>query len=222
MSKSSSQKGLLKELEHAENVLQDLLTTLLNLNSALKPIEREMKVSDFVSSGEYVQGSSRCIVCVLSGLIQGDPLQKILTEKGRGRDIPALIKASDRSESPMTVESIVNMLHAENQKRSLEHVINLRWAELPASLEREKAVIIGTRYESGNSIRLMKLETELEKIGLKILTDNGEFGGGPLVYEIVKSFSDKRNLLVVELTLSRQVVENDNTVMQILNMLASF
>jgi len=155
-------------------------------------------------------------------LIQGDPLQKILTVKGRGRDIPALIKASDRSESPMTVESIVNMLHAENQKRSLEYVVNLRWAELPASLEREKVVIIGTRYESGNSIRLMKLETELEKIGLKILADNGEFGGGPLVYEIIKSFCNKRNLLVVELTLSRQVVENDIAVMQMLNMLASF
>lgn len=222
MSKSSSQRSLLKELEHTEIVLQDLLATLSNLNSALKPIEREMKVSDFATSGEYVQGASKGVVCVLSGLIQGDPLQRILTEKGRGRDIPALIKAGDRSESPITVESIVNMLHAEDQKRSLEYVINLRWAELPAPLEREKAVIIGTRYESGSSIRLTKLETDLEKICPKILTDNGEFGGGPLAYEIIKSFSHRRNLLVVELTLSRQVVENDIAVIQILNMLASF
>ena len=222
MSKSNSQKGILKDLEHAEIVLQNLLTTLSNLNSVLKPIEREMKVSDFASSGEYVQGASRGVVCVLSGLIQGDPLQRILTEKGRGRNIPALIKAGDRSESPMTVESIVNMLHAEDQKRSLEFVINLRWAELPTPLEREKVVIVGTRYESGNSIRLMKLETELEKIGLKVVSDSGEFGGGPLTYEIVKSFDDRRNLLVTELTLSRLVVENDVAVIQILNMLASF
>jgi hypothetical protein len=62
----------------------------------------------------------------------------------------------------------------------------------------------------------------LEKIGLKIVRDNGEFGGGPLTYEIVKSFSNRRNLLVAELTLSRQVVENDTAVIQILNMLASF
>jgi hypothetical protein len=222
MIKSSSQRGLLKELERTEIVLQDLLTTLSNLNSALKPIEREMKVSDFASSGEYVQGASRGVVCVLTGLIQGDPLQRILTEIGRGGDIPALIKAGDRSESDMTVESIVNRLHAEDQKRSLEYMLNLRWAELPEPLEREKVVIIGTRYESGNSIRLTKLETELEKIGLKIVRDNGEFGGGPLTYEIVKSFSNRRNLLVAELTLSRQVVENDTAVIQILNMLASF
>ena len=222
MIKSSSQRGLLKELERTEIVLQDLLTTLSNLNSALKPIEREMKVSDFASSGEYVQGASRGVVCVLTGLIQGDPIQRILTEIGRGRDIPALIKAGDRSESDMTVESIVNRLHAEDQKRSLEYMLNLRWAELPEPLEREKVVIIGTRYESGNSIRLTKLETELEKIGLKIVRDNGEFGGGPLTYEIVKSFSNRRNLLVAELTLSLQVVENDTAVIQILNMLASF
>ena len=222
MNKSSSQRSLLKELERTEIVLQDLLTTLSNLNSALKPIEREMKVSDFASSGEFVQGASRGVVCVLSGLIQGDPLQRILTENGRGRDIPALIKAGDRSESAMTVESIVNMLHSENQKRSLEYVINLRWSELPAPLEREKVVIIGTRYESGNSIRLAKLEKDLEKIGLKIVTDDGEFGGGPLTYEVAKSFSDSSNLLVTELTLSHQVAENNTTVIQILNVLSSF
>jgi hypothetical protein len=222
MSKSSNQRSLLKELVRTEAVLKGLLTTLSNLNSALIPIDREMKVSDFASSGELVQGASTGIVCVLSGLIQGDPLQRILAEKGRGRDIPALIKAGDRSESPLTVESIVNMLHAEDQKRSLEYIINLRWAELPAPLERERVVVIGTRYDSGDSMRLKKLETYLDEIGLKIVTDNGEFGGGPLTYEIVKSFSNRRNLLVLELTLSRQLVENDTTVIDVLNMLASF
>lgn len=222
MNKSSSQRSLLKELEHTEIVLQDLLTTLSNLNSTLKPIEREMKVGDFASSGEYIQGASSGVVCVLSGLIQGDPLQRILAEHGRGKDIPALIKAGDRSESAITVESIVNMLHAEDQKQSLEYVINLRWAELPASMEEERAVIIGTRYTSRNTIRMTKLEVGLEEICLMILRDDGEFGGGPLVYEIVKSFSNRRDLLVVELTLSRQVVENELAVIRILNMLASF
>ncbi|MHA2351666.1 MAG: hypothetical protein ACXAC0_07090 [Candidatus Thorarchaeota archaeon] len=222
MSKSRSQSSLLKELEHTEVVLQGLLTTLSNLNSALKPIEHEMKVSDFASSGEFVRGASRGVVCALSGLIQGDPLQRILTEKGRGRDIPSLIKAGDRSESQMTVESIVNMLHAEDQKQRLEYVINLRWSELPAPLEKEKVVIRGSRFESGSHISMTKLERDLEEIGLKIVVDIGEFGGGPLVYEIIKSFSNRPNLLVTELTLSRQVVEDDIAVIQILKTLSSF
>ncbi len=221
MSKSSSQRSLLKDLEHTESVLQDLLTTLSNLNSTLKPIEREMKVSDFTSSGEFVQGVSKGIVCVLSGLIQGDPLQRVLVEKGRGSNIPALIKAGDRSESPLTVESIVNMLHAENQKQHLEYVINLRWAELPEPLEKDKVVIRGTRYTSGNHTRFAKLEKALEDDGFKLILDSGEFGGGPLAYEIIRSFDDRHDLLVVELTLSREVAENQDKVVRLLNMLAS-
>jgi hypothetical protein len=221
MSNSNSQRSLLKELEHTESVLQDLLTTLSNLNLTLKPIEREMKVSDFTSSGEFVQGVSKGIVCVLSGLIQEDPLQRILTERGRGSNIPALIKAGDRSESPLTVESIVNMLHAEDQKQRLEYVINLRWAELPEPLEQGMVVIRGTRYTSGNPTRVTKLERALEDDGFKIVLDSGEFGGGPLAYEIIRSFDGRHELLVVELTLSREVVENQDEVIRLLNMLVS-
>ncbi len=222
MSRSKNQRSLLKELERTESVLQDLLTIISNLNVALQPIESKLKVSDFTSSGEYIQGVSKGIVCVPTGLIQGDPLEKILTESGRGRNIPALIKSGDRSESPMTVESILNMLHAEDRRRSLEYVINLRWAELPTPLEKEMVVIRGIRYVSGNHLRLSKLEKDLEKLGLKVIRDNGEFGGGPLSYKIVKSFDRRHNLLVVELTLSRQIVENSSLVIQILNALASF
>ena len=218
----SKSRSLLKELEHTESVLQNLLQVLTDLNSALKPIEREMKVSDFSISGEYVQGDSKGVVCVLSGLIQGDPLQQILQKKGRGRGVPSLIKAGDRSESDITVESIVNMIHAEEQKKQLDYVINLRWSQLPAPLETDSVVIRGRRYQQGDSIRISKLETELERLGLKVVIDDGEFGGGPLTYEITKSFSDRRNLLVSELTLSRQVVENDELVIEILNMLTSF
>ncbi len=222
MSRSNNHRSLLKELERTESVLQDLLTTISNLNKALKPIESKLKVSDFATSGEYIQGVSKGIVCVPTALIQGDPLEKILTEKGRGRDIPSLIKSGDRSETSITVESILNMLHAEDKKRSLEYIINLRWAELPAPLEKELVVIRGTRYATGNHIRLSKLDADLEKIGFKIIRDNGEFGGGLLSYEIVKSFDKRRDIMIVELTLSRQIAENGARVIEILNTIASF
>ena len=213
---------LLKDLEHAEIVLQNLLSRLSSLNSTLKPIEQDMKVSDFAASGEYVQGASNGVVCVLSGLIQGDPLERILTEKGRGRNIPAMIKAGDRSESLLTIESIVNMLHAEDQKKPLEYVINLRWAELPAPLESERVVLRGGRYVTGSDMGLTKLGKALEGLSISLVVDDGEFGGGPLVYEIISSFSNRRNILVAELTLSRSIVEDEDTVIQILNLFTSF
>ena len=222
MSNSSRRRSLLKELEYTESVLQDLLATLSNLNSTLKPIEREMKVNDFATSGEFTQGISKGIVCVLTGLIQGDPLERVLTDKGRGRNIPALIKAGDRSESKLTIENVVNMLHAEDQKQRLKYVINMRWAELPAPLEKENVIVIGTRYASSSDLRISELERALLQTGFNVVQDYGEFGGGPLVYEVIKSFGDRTNLLVAELTLSREIVENDMAVIQVLNILASF
>ncbi|NHI90453.1 MAG: hypothetical protein EAX87_13105 [Candidatus Thorarchaeota archaeon] len=221
MSKSGSHPQLLEELERAESVLGDLLATLVSLNAVLKPIEQDMKVTDFASNGEYVQGVSRGIVCVPSGLIQGDPLQQIIAEREKGRKFPALIKAGNRSESPVIVESIVNMLHAEDEKKLLEFVINLRWAEFPAVLEKENTIIIGNRYMSGSPTEMANLQKRLEDLNFLVLRDNGEFGGGPLIYEIIKSFEDRLNLLVVELTLSRSSANKRESVVDILEMLAT-
>ncbi|MHA2222840.1 MAG: hypothetical protein ACXAAO_12385, partial [Candidatus Thorarchaeota archaeon] len=141
--------SLLQELDRTEKVLEILLTRLSKLNAALEPMERAMKVTDFASSGMHVQGASRGIVCVLSGLIKGDPLERTLSNLS-GRGIPALIKSGDRSESPSTIDNIVNMVVAEDQKKQVEFVVNLRWSVLPKPLDKENVAIVGTRYMNGD------------------------------------------------------------------------
>ncbi len=210
--------SLLQELERTEKVLTVLLERLSSLNAALEPIERDMRVTDFTSSGVYVQGLSRGIVCVLSGLIKGDPLEHILSKLG-GRGIPALIKAGDRSESQSTVNSIVNIVQAEDQKRAVDFIVNLRWAEFPKPLEKENVAIIGTRYVKGD---VKSLRKELENLGVIVVNDDGEYGGGPLVHEFAKTKMSTPDNLVVELTLSRRLSENLPLVTVILNVLASF
>ncbi|MHA2024761.1 MAG: hypothetical protein ACW98U_02575 [Candidatus Thorarchaeota archaeon] len=210
--------GLLQELERTERVLTLLLDRLSNLNAALEPIERGMRVTDFTSSGVYVPGMSRGIVCVPSGLIKGDPLEHILSVLG-GRGIPVLIKAGDRSESQSTVKSIVNMIQAEDQKKAIEFVVNLRWSEFPKPLEKGNVAIIGTRYVKGD---VKSLRNELEKLGVVIYYDDGEYGGGPLVHKFTKTEMKTPDALVVELTLSRSLSENLPLVTVILNVLASF
>lgn len=210
--------SLLQELERTEKVLEILLTRLSDLNAALEPIETDMRITDFTSSGVYVQGASRGIVCVLSGLIKGDPLEHVLS-KMRGRGIPALIKAGNRSESPSSIDSIVNMILAEDKKKPVEFIVNLRWSVFPKPLEKENLAIIGTRYLKGDVSRLRK---ELEILGVDILEDDGEFGGGPLVYEFNRIFASKPDTLVFELTLSRSLTKNIPMVTGILNVLAAF
>ncbi len=221
MSGSRKNRGLLQELERTEEVLEDLLSRVSNLNVALEPIEREMRITDFASSGVFVRGVSRGIVCVLSGLIRGDPLERVLREKS-GRGIPTLIKAGNRSESAPTVESVVNMVHAEDRKKPVEFVINLRWSALPELIDSENTMIFGTRYFSGLPHEVRRLRNEFEKLGVIIYEDNGEYGGGPLAYEFIKSFKHKSEILIVEITLSLKLLENINLVTGILNMLAAF
>lgn len=221
MSGARQRRNLIHELERTEKVLEVLLSRLSNLNAILEPIERDMKVTDFVSSGVYVQGESRGIVCVLSGLIKGDPLERVLSEK-RGSGIPALIKAGDRSESQAIVESIVNMVHAQGQKKPVEFVVNLRWSVFPRPIDKENIMIIGTRYSSGGDHEVKRFKAQLEALGIVILEDDGEYGGGPLVYEVIRSFKNKPEPLVIELTLSHKLSENVTLVARILNVLAAF
>ena len=179
--------SLLHELERAERVLNVLLERLSSLNAALEPIERDMRVSDFASDGVFVQGASRGVACVLSGQIQGDPLERILgTLKGRG--LPTLIKAGDRTESQSTVDSVVNMVIAEDQKKPVDFIVNIRWSELPRPIEREDVAILGTRYLKGD---VTPLRRKIESQGVVVLEDAGEFGGGPLVYELIRKFTHR-------------------------------
>ncbi|MHA1950706.1 MAG: hypothetical protein ACW99G_11215 [Candidatus Thorarchaeota archaeon] len=210
--------SLLQELDRTEKVLEILLTRLSKLNAALEPMERAMKVTDFASSGMHVQGASRGIVCVLSGLIKGDPLERTLSNLS-GRGIPALIKSGDRSESPSTIDNIVNMVVAEDQKKQVEFVVNLRWSVLPKPLDKENVAIVGTRYMNGD---ISRLREELEILGVVVLDDDGEFGGGPLMFEISNIFANKLETIVMELTLSQSLAENAPAVTRILNVFASF
>jgi hypothetical protein len=210
--------SLLHELERAESVLDVLLERLSDLNAVLEPIERRMRVTDFSSSGVFVQGASRGVVCVLSGLIRGDPLERALRSL-KGRGIPTLIKAGDRTESPSTIDSIVNMVTAEDQKKQVEYIVNLRWSELPRPIEREDVAILGTRYLKGDVTLLRK---KIESVGVVVLEDGGEFGGGPLVYELIHKFADKSDQLILELTISQGLSENVSLLTEILNVIAGF
>ncbi|MFW9793871.1 MAG: hypothetical protein ACFFEE_06210 [Candidatus Thorarchaeota archaeon] len=221
MSGARKRFSLLQELERTEEVLEVLLSRLTNLHAALEPIERQMHVTDFSSNGVFVQGVSRGIACVLSGLIRGDPLEQLLQDK-RGSGIPRLIKAGDRNESRPTIESIVKMVRAEDQKRPVEFIVNLRWAVLPEPIERDNIAIIGTRYRSGKPSELNRFKSKLKGLGLVILDDDGEFGGGPLVFEFIKSFKDKSEFLVFELTLSHKMSENEALVTGVLNVLTDY
>jgi hypothetical protein len=83
----------------------------------------------------------------------------------------------------------------------------------------ENVAIVGTRYMNGD---ISRLREELEILGVVVLDDDGEFGGGPLMFEISNIFANKLETIVMELTLSQSLAENAPAVTRILNVFASF
>jgi hypothetical protein len=222
MSNAPEPVGLLEELERAERVLDGLLQQLSRLYANLEPIESALRVSDFSSSGMYIPGLATGIVCALTADIKGDPLHNVLVSlKGKGLKLPAIIKGSDRSETPATCESIMKIIRARFDLKATRMIVNLRWSPLPAIMDKENTVIIGTRYFHGNVADIMKFRKRLEELKLEVFEDNGEFGGGLLTYKLMNFIRDAGGSTVLELTLSTNLSENAAKIAEILEAIAT-
>ncbi len=220
MSNVNGHRSLLQELERAEIVLNKLLKKISDVSNFLRPIEHSLRTEEFSSSGSYVPGTSNGIVCVLSSLIKGDPLSSSLDLiRGRGLKLPSIIKGSDRSETKSTCDSILKIIEGKPSGTPIDYVINLRWANLPSIINDANVVVIGKRYSYRKKEALQKLSSRIEELGFQILEDEGQFGGGPLTYRLTELARKRRNMTVLEITLSQRLAENHDRVAEILESL---
>jgi hypothetical protein len=209
--------SILKELERAENILDGLQQQLSRLYTNLEPLESNLRLSDFSSSGMYIQGATTGIVCVLTADIKGDPLHNALTSlKGKGLKLPAIIKGSDRNETSATCESIMKIVKAQFDLKTTRMIVNLRWSPIPAIIDNDNVVIMGTRYFHGNMRNVMRFKNKLEELKLEVLEDNGEFGGGLLTYKLTDFAKAVGDIIVLELTLSTNLSEDIDKIAEIL------
>ena len=217
MSSAFEPISILKELERAERVLDNLLKQILSLYTNLEPMESDLRVDDFSSSGMFVPGVATGIVCALTADIKGDPIYRVLESlKGKGLKLPAIIKGSDRSEASETCDSIMKIIKAQFNLKTTRLIVNLRWSSSPAIIENDNVVIIGTRYLHGNMQEIMRFKNRLKELKLEVFDDNGEFGGGLLTYKLTNFAREVDNITVLEITLSSTLSENATMVAEIL------
>jgi hypothetical protein len=217
-----------KELEKTVGVLRGILRRLFDLNKALEPLESELSAADFAQSGIYVIGTAAGVVCFPTVLSEGDPLKPII-EYARAREVkmPSIVEAGDPEESRSTCDRVIRMLKREiwNKRESIlkpSFLIVVRWDHLFEDLEKDKTVIIGRRYYSGSEDSLRRLTKNLKKIGLAVIEDSGQYGGGPMTYEFVQEFSRSKSLVVAQLTFSKSVATDKTKILAMLEMLSSF
>jgi len=222
MSNTFEPMSILKELERAEHVLNNLLHKLSNLYRNLEPVESVLRVSDFSSSGMIVPGTMTGIVCALTADIKGDPIYKVLESlKGKGLKLPAIIKGSDRTESIETCDSIMKIIKAQFNLKITRLLVNLRWSSLPPIIENDNVVIVGTRYIHGDSRDIARFKDRLKELNIQVFEDNGEFGGGLLTYKLTNFAREVDNVIVLELTLSSALSESVSMMARILEAIAT-
>lgn len=217
MSSLNKRRNLLQELVKVESVLGSLFKKISDVNDYLEPLEHALRAEEFSSSGYYIPGTSNGIVCILSALIRGDPLSiAIKSIRGKGFNLPAIVKGSDRSETTSTCDSILKIVEGKPKGTPINYVINLRWANLPSVIDGKDVIVIGTRFQYGQKSRLQRLYRKFQEAGYQILEDRGEFGGGPLTYKLTELARRLGDITVLEITLSRHLAENKERVAKIL------
>ncbi|MGY5858761.1 MAG: hypothetical protein RTU63_05290 [Candidatus Thorarchaeota archaeon] len=217
MSSVNERHSLLEEIERTENVLEGLLRKISNVSKYLSPLEHMLRAEDFSSTGSYQPGVSDGIVCVLSAMIKGDPLaNSIELIKGKGRNLPAVIKGSDRSETKSTCDSILKIVEGNPGGKPITFVINLRWANLPPAIDGKSVLVVGKRFSYDQKGSLKKLYNRFKEIGITVLEDQGQFGGGPLTFRLMQLARKLQSMTILEITLSRHFAENHKRVADIL------
>ncbi len=220
MSSLNERRSLLQELERTETVLNRLLKKISKVSDYLRPIEHSLRSEEVSSSGLYVPGTSNGVVCVLSALIKGDPLSSsIELIRGRGLTLPAIIRGSDRSETKSTCDSILKIIEGKPGGTPIDYVINLRWANLPSVVDGINVLVIGNRFHYRKEETMKKLNIRFKELDFHVLEDVGQFGGGPLTYRLTELARKLRNMIVLEITLSRGFAEDHERVANILESL---
>jgi hypothetical protein len=216
------------ELDRTIEVLREVLRKVADLSKELEPLENELGAIDFAKSGIYVLGASAGVVCFPTALVEGDPMKQILDDaRAKDAKMPSIIEADDPEESISTCNRVIMMLKREiwNRREAIlkpSFLLVVRWDYMFEDLEKDKTVIVGKRYISGSEDSLKKLTKNLKKLGLTIIEDSGQYGGGPMIYEIIQDFSKSKSLLVVQLTFSHSAATDKATILAMLDMLSSF
>lgn len=222
MSGAPVRKSLKHNLERTIRAMESISHSLTLIERHLTSRENSHLMKDLISAGEYVAGNLPGVICIPSTLKQSDPLQPALNQmKARERGTPSMIRLGDSMESVETCNKVVRIIKSEILPAldDSSFVVNLRWDEMISPFESNRTIVIGRRYSKGSRNRFKRLERTLGELGVHVLSDSGEYGGGPLVYAITKALPTKTNLLVFELTLSMSVACEPDIVVQILESL---
>jgi hypothetical protein len=228
MSNSTILGKIVKDLEGAKKILDGLKGTISRLRAGLDPIERTLRVRDLSKASSVIAGMPGVYVIMPTALCTDDPLGATLESMTMDqKDNPNLIKLEDSSESEETCRALNRIIEAEQLRfesegfRGPRALVVLRWSNMSEQFNKSPIAVVGKRYRIATGKQVIEFEKTLEKCGIKVYQDVGEFGGGPITYHLSRYFSDQKNMFVIQITISRTLAEDGNQIQKILKCLST-
>jgi hypothetical protein len=205
-------------LERTEKALQQILKSVTGIDKHLQQVEARLGSKQTTARLDFIPGSANTLVYSMGGKIHGDPIGDAIRKlRGTGERLPSFILGSDRSETEETCSGVLHLVRS--KVGSTRSIIGLRWSNIPSPLN-INSVIIGTRFALGPVQDRTAVAALLEKAGMQVVDDDGEFGGGRLAYSLVRNFSDSRSITILELTLDKAFVADQEKMREMLRLLA--
>jgi hypothetical protein len=214
--------NLIDEMNKTKNVLEKILSNIMSINKHLESLEQELHKKEFISHGLFEKGVCNFIICL--PCITPNSREFSVYEIIRKReDMFSLVWIDDLTESPFTCRRITKLVESQIKTNIKEKIVivNLRWVRMISPLESSPTIIIGKRFFLADMKDIKRLEKGLNDIGVSVFEDEGEYGGGPLIYSLMKVLEHYEDVFLVELTLSYNMARNESVIEELFNLLST-
>lgn len=223
MNESEITEGLVRKLEHAKGILEEMKDRVAAIRLKLDPIENQLRLQHISEASSQTEGTYQKIIILPSALEEDDPLGMAIQNLSESSDDwPTLVKLKDRFESEETCRAIVRIVEekflraARERKDKPRIILILRWAYLPDRGQKKPIVYIGNRYVTILCGIKREFENVVEKCGFQLYQDYGEYGGGPIAYHLTTHFS-KRDVAILQMTIHKETAKNTALVSELLH-----
>jgi hypothetical protein len=210
-------------LDRSNGVLSNLVTRVTQLNTQLQVLESRSRLTDLSDTELRIPEIVSGVILVAGRASRNDPLaESVAHNRDSFSRLFAFIEVGDFSEGQAACDRVKAILEFKIATRLSAGacIVNLRWSPMIQPLEHGRTLVMGSRFRRDSNGRLSTLKERLTAEGFQVLEDEGEYGGGPLVYTLARNLSSNRALTVVELTLSSNVARQPKLVKKIMEALS--
>ncbi|MEM2143407.1 MAG: hypothetical protein QXQ81_09135, partial [Candidatus Thorarchaeota archaeon] len=164
-------EALLRDLNACLRAVEDIVLTAERLEKSLRSAVRNMDGTPYEHRNLQPTVPARHILIVPEREGLRESIRRVRKEIAE-RFI--LIETASYEERPVVVRRVAGFVQDVLDRLSPDVlIVNLRWAPMPAHLERQRTIVIGTRFHTATEPRVRSIVCALRMQGFLVVEDTG-------------------------------------------------